>query len=677
MHDRLREDWLTFLRTKGIYDQIRWLDSSGQERIRVNFNTGIPSGVPQDKLQNKGKRYYFTDTVKLNRGEIFISPLDLNIERGKIEEPIKPMIRIGTPVFDREGKKQGIVLLNYFGARMLGEFSQVMGAANSRAWLLNRDGYWLKGPSADLEWGGMYQRPEMSMVHRYPEAWKRVLPTEQGQFEDEYGLWTFGTVYPLVEGQKTSTGTHEAFVPSRSELESSGYYWKAVLLLPRKTYHATIWQTGLKLSAMTAVLLALLFIGARRLAAAHENLEERVEERTAELNEEIAERKHLEKQLVRAQRMEAIGQLTGGVAHDFNNLMAIMIGNAEMLKDGVGEDEEAKEYIEEIIAAIDQGSSLTGRLLAFSRKTTLSPVTTGVSELIGGLHDMLQRTLGETVELKVEGPPDLWPATIDPHQFELALVNLAINAKDAMPRGGTMTIETANVTLDKTFAEQHEEVIPGDYVEVAVSDTGTGMPHEVLEKVFEPFFTTKEVGEGSGLGLSMVYGFAKQSKGQITVNSEVDHGTTIKLYMPRSQEEAGESDTKDDTQEYARGSERILVVEDDPNVRKGPVKILRDQGYEVVEAGNGEEAINHLKTGQSFDLLFTDVVLPGGMTGVEIAEEAKRRQPGIKVLYATGYAENAVVHNGHLDPGVILVNKPYRRAELLGKVRAVLDSEDT
>jgi CheY-like chemotaxis protein len=320
---------------------------------------------------------------------------------------------------------------------------------------------------------------------------------------------------------------------------------------------------------------------------------------------------------------------------------------------------------------------LTGRLLAFSRKTTLSPVTTGVSELIGGVHDMLQRTLGETVELKVEGPPDLWPATIDPHQFELALVNLAINAKDAMPRGGTMTIETANVTLDKTFAEQHEEVIPGDYVEVAVSDTGTGMPHEVLEKVFEPFFTTKEVGEGSGLGLSMVYGFAKQSKGQITVNSEVDHGTTIKLYMPRSQEEAGESDTKDDTQEYARGSERILVVEDDPNVRKGPVKILRDQGYEVVEAGNGEEAINHLKTGQSFDLLFTDVVLPGGMTGVEIAEEAKRRQPGIKVLYATGYAENAVVHNGHLDPGVILVNKPYRRAELLGKVRAVLDSEDT
>ncbi len=428
---------------------------------------------------------------------------------------------------------------------------------------------------------------------------------------------------------------------------------------------------------MTAVLLALLFIGAWRLAAAHENLEERVEERTAELNEEIAERKHLEKQLVRAQRMEAIGQLTGGVAHDFNNLMAIMIGNAEILKDGVGEDEEAKEYIEEIIAAIDQGSSLTGRLLAFSRKTTLSLVTTGVSELIGGLHDMLQRTLGETVELKVEGPPDLWPATIDPHQFELALVNLAINAKDAMPRVGTMTIETAIVALDRTYAEQHEEVIPGDYVEVAVSDTGTGIPHEVLEKVFEPFFTTKEVGEGSGLGLSMVYGFAKQSKGQITVNSEVDHGTTIKLYMPRSQEEAGESDTKDDTQEYARGSERILVVEDDPNVRKGPVKILRDQGYEVVEAGNGEEAINHLKTGQSFDLLFTDVVLPGGMTGVEIAEEAKRRQPGIKVLYATGYAENAVVHNGHLDPGVILVNKPYRRAELLGKVRAVLDSEDT
>ncbi len=391
---------------------------------------------------------------------------------------------------------------------------------------------------------------------------------------------------------------------------------------------------------------------------------------------DLKELKGLEQKLSQAQRMEAVGQLTGGVAHDFNNLMAIMINNAELLKDGVGEDEEARECIEEIIAAVDRGSSLTGRLLAFSRKTTLVPVATDVSDLIGGLHDMLQRTLGEAVEIKVVGTPDVWPARTDPHQFENALVNLAINARDAMPKGGTLTIETANVTLDRTYAEQQDEVAPGDYVTVAVNDSGTGMPPGVLEKVFDPFFTTKEVGKGSGLGLSMVYGFVKQSKGHITIYSEVDLGTTVKLYMPRSQEGAAKTDVEDDALDFARGSERILVVEDDPGVRKGPVKILRGHGYEVAEAGNGEEAIDHLKTGRSFDLLFTDVILPGGMNGVEIGEEAKRLQPDIKVLYTTGYAKNAVAHHGRLDSGKTLVNKPYRRAELLEMVRAVLDRED-
>ena len=384
----------------------------------------------------------------------------------------------------------------------------------------------------------------------------------------------------------------------------------------------------------------------------------------------------VEERLRQAQRMEAVGELTGGIAHDFNNLLAIMIGNAQLLADRTGEDEEAKECIEEIKAAIARGSSLTGRLLAFSRKTTLAPVATDVSDLIGSLHDMLQRTLGETVELKVIGTADLWSAMIDPQQFENALVNLTINARDAMLNGGTLTIETANVTLDKTYAEKFEEVTPGEYINVAVSDTGTGMTPEVLEKVFDPFFTTKEVGKGSGLGLSMVYGFVKQSKGHITIYSEVDHGTTVKLYMPRSQEGAAKIDTEDEALDDARGSERILVVEDDPSVRKVPVKILRGHGYQVAEAGSGEEAIDQLKTGQAFDLLFTDVVLPGGMNGVEIAAEAKRLHPDIKVLYTTGYAQNAVIHNGQLDPGVTLVNKPFLRAELLEKVRTMLDSED-
>ena len=391
--------------------------------------------------------------------------------------------------------------------------------------------------------------------------------------------------------------------------------------------------------------------------------------------QDISERKQLEDQLRHSQRMEAVGQLTGGVAHDFNNLLAVMLGNAELLEDLAGSDKEAKKFIEPIKAAVERASSLTGRLLAFSRQSALVPVAADVDELIGGLNDMLQRALGETVELKTEDTVGLWPAMTDTHQFENALVNLTLNARDAMPQGGILTIETANVTLDKTYAEQHEEVTSGDYVRVAVSDTGTGIPPDVLAKVFEPFFTTKEVGKGSGLGLSMVFGFVKQSGGHITIYSEVGLGTSVKLYIPRSLDGQTEKEVKNDAIEHALGSERILIVEDDPDVRKIPAAILRDQGYDVVEAGNGEDATKRLQDGPPFDLLFTDIVLPGGMNGVEIAEQAQKLQSTIKVLYATGYAENANVQVSKMVASGMLVNKPYLRAELLEKVRHVLDSK--
>ena len=390
---------------------------------------------------------------------------------------------------------------------------------------------------------------------------------------------------------------------------------------------------------------------------------------------EIGDRKELQRRLDHAQRMEAVGQLTGGVAHDFNNLLAVLIGNAEILGGFVEGDDEAMGHIETIIRTVDRASSLTNRLLAFSRQQTLAPVATDTIHLIASLEDMLQRTLGETVELRVEPNPDLWSATIDPHQFENALINLSINARDALPGGGTLVIETANVALDEVYARQHEEVAPGDYVVVAVRDSGTGMSPEVLKKVFEPFFTTKDVGKGSGLGLSMVYGFAKQSKGHVTIDSEVDFGTTVKLYLPRAPQAVAQEGVECEAPAHERGSERILVVEDDQSVRKVSVSLLRNQGYEVVEAERGAAAIRQIKSDRPFDLLFVDVVLPGGMNGVEVAEEALRLQPSLKVLYTTGYAENAVVQQGRLDPSATLVNKPYRRAELLDKVRAMLDAE--
>jgi PAS domain S-box-containing protein len=391
---------------------------------------------------------------------------------------------------------------------------------------------------------------------------------------------------------------------------------------------------------------------------------------------DVSERKRAEESLRQAQKMEAVGQLTGGVAHDFNNLLAVMIGHAEMLGQAYGDDDEAALSVGAIIQAVDRASSLTSRLLAFSRQQQLSPVATDVTDLIRSLDDMLRRTLGETIDLKIVNGADLWLATIDPHQFESAVLNLGINARDAMPKGGTLVIETANVTLDQTYVEQYDELTPGDYLKVSVSDTGFGISAEDLAKVFEPFFTTKDVGKGSGLGLSMVYGFAKQSTGHVTIYSEVDHGTTVKLYIPRAHGSLDADDQKEEEPKHERGSERILIVEDEANVRFISVKLLRNQGYDIVEAADSQEAIKHLEDGGLFDLIFTDVVLPGGLNGVEIAEEAKRIQPNIKVLFTTGYAENAVVHHGQLDPATTLVNKPYRKTELLEKVRAILDGED-
>ncbi|MBT5109790.1 MAG: response regulator, partial [Rhodospirillaceae bacterium] len=257
-----------------------------------------------------------------------------------------------------------------------------------------------------------------------------------------------------------------------------------------------------------------------------------------------------------------------------------------------------------------------------------------------------------------------------------ALVNLAINARDAMPQGGALIIRTANVVLDEAYAWRHEEVTPGDYVRVTVTDTGSGMSPEVLKKAFEPFFTTKDVGEGSGLGLSMVYGFVKQSEGHITIDSEVGHGAMINLFMPRAQETVPEDDITCDASEFPQKAGRILVVEDDANVRQVPVSILSGQGYDVVEAKDGAEALLYLKEGEKFDLLFTDILLPGGMNGVEIADEVKSFQPNIKILYTTGYAENTVIREGQLDPNVTLLYKPYMRSELLEKIRLAFEPEE-
>jgi len=379
-----------------------------------------------------------------------------------------------------------------------------------------------------------------------------------------------------------------------------------------------------------------------------------------------------EARLHQVHKMDAVGQLTGGVAHDFNNLLTVIIGALDLDPQRV--PAEMRPSIEQALRAAERGAALTHRLLAFSRQQMLVARKVDFNRLIGDLDELLRRTLGEHVEVELKLAADLWPALADSGQVENSLLNLAINARDAMPEGGKLTIETVNVHLDEDYAGSNAEVIPGDYVMMAVTDTGTGMPPGVLTHVFEPFFTTKEVGKGTGLGLSMIYGFAKQSGGHVKIYSEVGHGTTVRLYLPRlSKAEATASPVAASAAPGKGGGETILVVEDNPDVRRLVLRQLRDLGYAVIEAANGPQALKILEDGVAIDLLFTDVVMPGGMTGRQLAETAKGRRPNLKTLFTSGYTEDSILRLGKLDPGVRLLSKPYRKHELATRIREALD----
>lgn len=391
--------------------------------------------------------------------------------------------------------------------------------------------------------------------------------------------------------------------------------------------------------------------------------------------EDITERKQAAKLLQQAQKMEAVGQLSGGIAHDFNNLLLVIQGNLEMLRESGPTQKKFNKTIDILERAAKRGSDLTTRLLAFARRQPLAPEKIDVNTLTKSMTEMLARILGEQIEIETVLAGGLWSAVVDPAQLENAIVNLAINAREAMPDGGKLTIETSNSHLDDAYAEVNAEVVAGQYVLLAISDTGEGMTPEVMDRAFEPFFTTRPVGEGSGLGLSMVYGFVKQSGGHVKLYSEGE-GTTVKLYLPRSRRhpEAVPEKRADDNK-VPGGQETILVVEDDDEVRDFVVSTLGDLGYKVVEAGYGVEALEKLGDIKKLDLLLTDVVLPGGLNGRQVAEEMIRQRPGLKVLYTSGYSANAIIHHGKLDADVEFLAKPYKRRDLARKVRLILDRD--
>ena len=389
--------------------------------------------------------------------------------------------------------------------------------------------------------------------------------------------------------------------------------------------------------------------------------------------EDVTDKLATEEMLRQSQKMEAVGQLTGGVAHDFNNILMVIMANVEELQEAEDLSREQQEQLRNIAASGQRAAELTRRLLAFSRKQRLTPKPTNLTDLVAGTDKLLRRTLGEQIEVEAIFADDLWTTNIDRSQVEAALVNLCVNARDAMPNGGRLLIETANVELDQAYADANPDVAPGRYVMLAVSDTGTGIPPELLAKVFEPFFTTKEVGKGTGLGLSMVYGFIRQSNGHIKIYSELGHGTTIRMYMPRSDEPL--EDASRAVVVLPRGSERILLVEDDEQVRAAVLTQLRGLGYTVTEAAGGQDGLRHLEGGEPFDLMMTDIVMPG-LDGPALAERAAALRPALRIIFMSGYSENAAINHGRVAPDARILSKPFRKIDLARRIRSALDEPE-
>ncbi|MCP3727497.1 PAS domain S-box protein [Paraburkholderia sp. CNPSo 3272] len=398
----------------------------------------------------------------------------------------------------------------------------------------------------------------------------------------------------------------------------------------------------------------------------------------AKITRDVTERKTAQEELEKAraallqsQKMEALGKLTGGVAHDFNNVLQVLRGNLELLEGRHGRDGWTRERLDKAIDAVERGANLASQLLAFGRRQALQPVVVNLAVMLRSMDDLLRRALGEMIDVETVIAGGLWNTLVDPNHLENVVLNLAINARDAMPEGGKLTLELSNATLDDHYRALPSDVLEGQYVMLAITDTGTGMPPDVVERAFEPFFTTKPEGQGTGLGLSMAYGFVKQSGGHIRIYSEPGHGTTVRVYLPRSMETAVVFDpVAPDV--LTGGSETILVVEDDQRVQATVVESLRQMGYTVLKADNAQSALAIVQSGVQIDLLFTDVVMPGTMRSTELAKLATRALPNLKVLFTSGYTQNAIVHGGRLDPGVHLLSKPYSREQLASRIRRLL-----
>ena len=481
----------------------------------------------------------------------------------------------------------------------------------------------------------------------------------------------------VVQFRRPDTMSVQKYDIRKPESEGGGFeekYWS-----PRNT--PVFGPTGQFIYIIHRVEDVTSFIQLKQRGAEQAELTDRLRERTEQMEAEIfmrarevevaREQLEAEQKLRQVQKMEAVGHLTGGIAHDFNNILTVITGLIDILAEAVEHDAALSSVTKMISDAAFRGAEVTKHLLAFSRQQPLQPREADLNTLVQDTARLLRPSLGEQIEIDTALEPDAWPAFIDPNHMATALLNLAVNARDAMPDGGKLMLETSNVILDEVYAAANPDVRAGEYVMVAVSDTGGGIPAAIRDKVFEPFFTTKDTGKGTGLGLSMVYGFIKQSDGHLKIYSEEGHGTSIKLYLPRSMGDMVDVDPPPAV-DTRGGHESILVVEDDPLVRNYVSAQLEQLGYRTMVTANGPEALAAVEKGFVCDVLFTDVIMSGGMNGRQVADAVTAKLPSVRVLFTSGYTEDAIIHHGRLDPDVTLLPKPYRKADLARMIRQVL-----
>jgi signal transduction histidine kinase/CheY-like chemotaxis protein len=943
--ESLSDDFVWFSKIKKIYDQVRFLDEQGMEIVRVNFNDGAPRVVPHAQLQPKGNRYYFKDAFQLNEGELFVSPFDLNIERGKLEIPVKPVIRFATPVFDSSGKKRGIVLLNYLGADLLEVLEAAADHMAGEVMLLNSEGYYLQSPNRDDTWGFMYPgQKKKSFARTHPKEWQKISGTESGRFAHTDGIYSFTTIRPISEVQVSSSGSALPYSPSEKRVEAVQYYWKLVSHIPSGLLRFGDSPRLRSLLLMYAAMLVLCAVGSGLIAHASSRrrqaekdvrqhrdfLEHLVEQRTAELKrinqqlrndidrriqveqdrerllhnmakrvkelrctygvaesirkrtslselfadvaalmppawqypdkararirfgrrqivsrpftqtrwrqkaeiiiagdpagsvelfyleqcpeqdegpftreernlidsiasalsraiehhkaetalreseekyrsmmeamddaayicakdyrvvymnsamrkqlgrDAVGERcyaaiygtdrpcrwcvhervmngesakaeivnpkdnryylesnspifhtdgsiskltilrdntevKSIEAQLRQAQKMESVGRLAGGVAHDYNNALSVIIGFAELAMDGVDPQSPLWSNLDEIVNAAGSAAEITRQLLAFASKQEIDPKPMSLNAVVTHMLKMLRRLIGEDIELTWAPARDLWTVKLDPSQVDQILANLCVNARHAIQGIGKITIETQNISFSEAYCANRAGFFPGEYVMLAVRDDGCGMDKAIVDKIFEPFFTTKTMDQGTGLGLATVYGIVRQNKGFIDVQSTSGAGTAINVYLPRHVGETIE-DPAIETKSPPKGNgETILLVEDDPAILDLTRQLLTGLGYSVMTAGTPTSALKlSERCRDTIHLLITDVIMPE-MNGRDLVRRMEAAFPHIKHMFMSGYTADVIDRSGAFDQNVPFMQKPFSRRELAATVRKALE----